>query len=185
MCSESGNITSSFRPKVLYHASENVDIKEFEPRMRYVRDPDEGPQIFATPYKALASEFLVPTNERWANGGSFNSIQYFVISDKTLFENIDKGGAIYTLPPETFETNSTKGLGSSEWTSSIAVRPSGKEVFKSGLKAMLELGVQVYFVDPHTYELIESSRDHGFSILAGIESENQKTGINNKSFELL
>lgn len=47
----------SNRPKILYHASPNRSINVFEPRREKVRDPEEGPVVFATPDKALASAF--------------------------------------------------------------------------------------------------------------------------------
>ena len=69
-----------------------------------------------------------------------------------------------------------------EVTSKSAVKPIAKQVYKSALAAMLEHGVQVYFVDKPTYKAINSSQDDCLSILQTLESENQRLGINIRSF---
>lgn len=166
------------KPKFLYHASPRRDIQEFEPRAQSVRDPEEGPVVFATPSEAYASMFIVRTDDRWSEKGRFNNVYYTVVSDKQRFKEMDKGGSIYTLPSETFSSDKTKNMGMTEWTSRKTVKSIRKTDYESGLEAMLEHGVQVYFVDPETWLRIKDSRDHGFSILLGQQSENQKKGIN-------
>lgn len=166
------------KPQVLYHASPYRDIEEFEPRAHSVRDPEEGPVVFATPSEVYASMFLVRTDDRWSEKGRFNSIYYTVINDRQRFEEMDKGGSIYVFPSDTFETDENKSMGSTEWTSKEPVKPLRKKDYDSGLEAMLEHGVQVYFVDTETWLKIKDSDDHGFSILLKQQSENQKRGIN-------
>jgi hypothetical protein len=170
------------KPSVLYHASFKRDIEVFEPRNETVRDTDEGPQVFATPDKRLATAFMIPTNDTWANSGAFNGVPYLVVGDEEKFRNLDKGGAIYTLPSDTFNTDPTKGLGDMEWTSSEAVRPVAKEEYESALEAMLHIGVQVYFVDMATYRATQNAEDHGYSILKGLLSLNEHRNINPVSF---
>lgn len=173
----------ALKPQIFYHATENRGIAEVEPRKINSRDKNEGEVVFATPSKVMATEFIVRTDGSWANGGRFGGKPYFVISDRERFEASDQGGAIYHLPSETFENNPSIGLGRGEWTSKVAVRPIDKDVYESGLQAMLEAGVQVYFVDKATYQEIKSATDHGYSLLKSLESENQKLGINPISFE--
>lgn len=168
------------RPAVLYHASENKNIEIFEPKAETVRDPEEGPVIFATPDKILASIFIVPTNDSWAQSGLFNGIHYFVCSDREKFKKLDKGGAIYTLLSDTFEYNPSKGLREKEWVSKLSVKPIDKEEFKSGLEAMLNFGVQVFFVDKETFKVIEEADDHGLKILSDLRSVNQERNLNVK-----
>jgi hypothetical protein len=166
------------KPPVLYHASPNKDIEVFEPRKESVRDATEGPRVFATPDKAVAAMFLVRTNDSWAAIGTFDGTPCFVIGDKERFTKLDTGGAIYSLPNTSFETDVTKGLKKLEWTSTENVRPTGKEAFDSALEACINYGVQVYFVDKETLQAIRNSSDHGLSILRKLESENQKIGRN-------
>ena len=161
------------KPAVLYHASSNTEIEEFEPRAESVRDKDEGPMVFASPDRAFATCFLVPTDDSWAKIGRFGEPGkkgpwHVVVSDRDRFEELDHGGAIYTLPSESFSTDPTKGVGTTEWTSPVAVKPIAKEVMQSGLQAMLEAGVQVYFVDRETFERIKQSDDHGKEVIDGL-----------------
>jgi len=165
------------KPSVLYHASPNRDIEVFEPRAESVRDENEGPVVFATPSKAFASCFLVNTNNSWTAISRFNGIQTIIISDRKRFESIDIGGAIYHLSSDTF-IHEIRGGGKDEWTSIVSVKPQSKDVFESGLQAMLDLGVQVYFVDSQTFSKISSADDYGYGILQNLESENQRLKSN-------
>lgn len=167
------------KPSVLYHASANRDIEIFEPRNEHVRDINEGPVIFATPQKDYASCFIVATDDSWVQISGFNNVQVVVISDQSRFEREDKGGAIYELPSDTF-VNEIRGSANDEWTSREAVRPIGKEVYELGLEAMLKYGVQVYFVEKYTFEIIKNAKDNGMSILRTLESENKKRDLNTK-----
>jgi hypothetical protein len=161
------------RPAALYHASRSTEIEEFEPRAESVRDKEEGPMVFASPDKAFATCFLVPTDDSWAKIGRYSEHGkrgpwHVVVSDRERFEALDHGGAIYALPSESFSTDPDKGVGVTEWTSPVAVRPIAKEIIPSGLQAMLEAGVQVYFVDRETFERIKHSDDHGKAIVDGL-----------------
>jgi uncharacterized protein (DUF2235 family) len=166
------------KPATVYHGSSNKGIERFEPRSQKVRDQTEGPKVFATSDKRMASVFIMGVDDSWGNSGMHNGIPYMVISDRARFEKLDQGGAIYHLPGDSFETDPNKGLGDIEWTSGEAVVPTDKEDHASALEAMLEHGVQVYFVDPATYHSWRTSSDHGLSILKNSISENQRRGIN-------
>ncbi len=166
------------KPQFLYHASPNRDIQEFEPRAQSVRDPKEGPVVFATPSEVYASMFIVRTDDTWSEKGRFNEVYYTVVSDRQRFEKMDKGGSIYVLPSDTFTTNETRSMGAAEWTSKEPVKPVSKTDYESGLEAMLQHGVQVYFVDKDIFQQIKDSNDHEFSILLKQQSENEKRGVN-------
>lgn len=174
---EASTAESREKPPVLYHASQKRDIERFELRGERVRDPNEGARIFATPDKRLATIFLVPTDDSWANSGFFGDTPHLIVSDENKFRAMDMGGAIYSLPSDRFETDLTKGLREKEWTSTEEVRPIGKKEYASGLTAMLESGVQVYFVDQETYEKTQDAPDGGYSILKTWQSENQRVGV--------
>ena len=167
------------KPEILYHASDNRKVKEFEPRALGIRDSNEGPRVFATPDKALASCFLV--RYKWIKLGLFNDIHYIVIAEKDKFLETDKGGAIYSMPNTTFQTDLEKGLKDLEWTSKEPVKPVGKEEFSSGLEAMLQSEVLVYFVDLEKFNTIQQASDHGQSILRTLKSENELRGMYFKS----
>lgn len=165
-------------PKVLYHSSPNLEIKIFEPRREKVRDPEEGPVVFATPDKALAAAFLVRTDGSWVKIGRFsdNNKQtpwHLVTKNKRRFRKLDVGGAIYHLPPKGFSSDPTKGMGDMEWTNTKKVRPIKKEVYTSGEQAMKELGVNLYFVNRRTFRAINKSKDHGRKIILSLSPESE------------
>lgn len=153
------------KPPVLFHASNNPDIEIFEPRARKVRDANEGPRVFATPSRAMAGIFLVETDDSWAHSGAMDGVPYIIISDEKRFRDLDKGGVIYSLPNTTFENDPEKGLRELEWTSAEPVTPTNKEFIPSALEDMIKNGVKVYFVDKATFQAVETSSDHGKSIL--------------------
>jgi hypothetical protein len=149
------------KPPVLFHASRNSDITIFEPRAEKVRDGNEGPRVFATPSRAMASVFLVETDDSWANSGAIDGEPYIVISDEARFRDLDKGASIYTLPNATFQNEPDKGLRELEWTSDQPVTPTSKEFIPSALQDMLAHKVKVYFVTKETFEELKDSTDPG------------------------
>jgi len=134
------------KPPFLYHATSNRNIEIFEPRAESIRDPNEGSVVFGTPSKAYVSMFIVKSNDSWTSKGRYNGVWYHAISDEERYRQLDKGGAIYTLPSDTFETDLTRGMKSMEWVSRVSVKPLEKEIYDSGIEAMLKNGVKVLFV---------------------------------------
>lgn len=168
------------KPGFLYHGSSSRNITLFEPRAESVRDPHEGPVIFATPDKTIATMFIISSNNSWTQSGLFREIHYFVCSNEKMFRKLDKGGAIYTFDSGQFENDPNKGLRTKEWTSKIPVKPIAKEEFDSALDEMINAGVQVYFVNEEAFQKIEKSSDHGNEILRNTVSENMKRNQNIK-----
>lgn len=134
------------KPKFLYHGSPNKNIDVFEPREESIRDPKEGPVVFATPDKVYASMFLVPSDDSWTSKGQFAGQYYHAIADEKRYKKLDKGGAIYTFSSEGFETDLTKSMKQREWISRGSVKPIKREIYESGLEAMKQLEVRVVFV---------------------------------------
>ena len=166
------------KPPFLYHASANKEIKTFEPRAKSVRDPKEGPVIFATPDLALATTFLVnEANDSWTQIGKINGVPYMVIRDKKHFMRRDKGGSIYKFNSGGFTSHPHRGMGDDEWVSKDPVTPVEKTDVKSALEAMIENGVQVFFVDTKTFNSVKHDADF-LNIIMGLESENKKRGKN-------
>ncbi|MBI4101284.1 hypothetical protein HY441_02315 [Candidatus Microgenomates bacterium] len=166
------------KPTVFYHVSTNREIEEFHPRNDTVRDLNEGPVIFACPDKVTAALFSVKTDDSWVASGFHNDVPYIAVSDEERFRKLDRGGTIYYLPGDTFTCDPELGMREKEWTSKVPVKPMDREHYDSGLELMLRQGVQVYFVDPPAWRAIKESDDHGFTILQGLISENQKRDIN-------
>jgi hypothetical protein len=161
------------KPPVLYHASSNNNIENFQPRNNKTRDPNEGPRIFATPSKAMASIFLVETDDSWAQSGECDGVPYLVISDEKRFRDLDNGGTIYTLPSDSFKNDPQKGLGELEWTSSKDVKPIEKETVASALDTMIKNGVKVCFLDSETFQKMQNASDGGESMLKDLLFNNR------------
>lgn len=171
MESEKNFIPKPEKPPVLYHASRSGEIDIFEPRIGKRRDENEGAQVFATPSKAMATIFLVDTDDSWTQSGAMDDVPYIIISDRQRFESLDQGGYIYSLPSDSFETDLEKGLRELEYTSAESVEPNGREFVPSALQAMIENGVKVYFVDQDTWREIQESEDHGEKIVSTLIPE--------------
>lgn len=148
------------KPKFLYHASANKNIKLFEPRNENIRDPNEGPVIFASPSKIYCSMFIVRTDNSWAGLGKYNDTWYCAIADKDRFLALDKGGAIYKLSSKSFETELTNPTKDMEWVSKEAVKPIERELFDSGLEAMLNYNIKVYFVNKIIFRNFRENMEH-------------------------
>ncbi|MES2314471.1 MAG: hypothetical protein V4524_00850 [Patescibacteria group bacterium] len=169
--SEKNFIAKPEKPPVLFHASRSPDIKVFEPRAEKVRNSNEGPKVFATPSRAMASIFLVENDDSWTQSGTIEDVPYIVISDKERFLNLDKGGLVYSLPSDTFENNPEEGLGDLEWTSDKKVVPIGQEFVPSALIDMIKNGVKVYFVNESQFHEIQNASDQGRSIIDSLTPE--------------
>jgi hypothetical protein len=168
------------RQKYFYHASPECGLKEIKPHMKTLpKDFTEGSVVFATDNFPFATMFLTPHDDSWANGGTFNNIPYFVISDRERFMESDKGGCIYLVGSESF-----KRLNNYEWFSKKRLKIRGKVNFTSGLTAMLIMGVQVFITTPKIYMQIKKAKDHGLSILNSLESENEKLGFKVDKLEM-
>lgn len=144
---------------VVYHGSTNLNIKTFEPKSEHIRDPNEGPVVFATPSIALASCYLFKWDDSWVHQliswKDNNKSDYeitMVISDKKKFQKDDLGGAIYFLPARGFGFSENKGLGIYEWINKGKVSPYTQMNFSSALKAMKTFKVNVYFVDKAQFD---------------------------------
>lgn len=169
------------KPKILYHGTARCDIEEFEPRLNPGSSgAANGPMVYATDDIVAASIFMLDVRSSFSVGQF--AAWYVIISEpRESFLSHDRGGCIYELLPDTFETGTVGGFGENEFASSVPVRPFRKQHFDSALDAILNNGVQVYFITPEQYEQIESAPQHGYAILKELESENQRRGINAKS----
>lgn len=173
------------KPAVLYIAAQTPGIQELTPMKGNFRDENEGAVIFSTPDKALASTFLVEGHgDHWMQIGFYENIPVVVINaDKEAFIQRDKGGTMYAVSSATFNYDPHKGMGEKEWTSHEPVKPLSETRYPSALDAMIENGVQVYFVDKKTFDAINNSNNQGYDILVGQASENEKRGEHIKSLK--
>jgi hypothetical protein len=168
------------KPKFLYHASPKCSLKKIEPRNETAPEGfDNGPVVFATDDFAFATQFLVPHDDSWANGGAIGGIPFFVISNRNKFITKDNGGSIYLVSSKKFTKFNKK-----EYVSEESVETESEVCFSSGLDAMIINGVQVYFVNKGLYKKIQSSPDHGAKVMNGLISENEKRVLKVKKLDI-
>ena len=89
----------STKPAILYHGSPHGEIEELGPRRESMRDPEEGPVLFATQDLAVATVFMFKS-KHWGSG-QFGDIPYaWIVETREEFIKKDKGGHIYVLPSD-------------------------------------------------------------------------------------
>jgi hypothetical protein len=145
------------RPTRLFHASPSTDISELEPRNEYPRYTGESNLVFATPHEELAAMFLSPRTINTEIGIYDDEYVIFINADEATYAEQDQGGAIYSLPIETFETDTTSGMRENEWYSKTPVKPIDKTVYRTSFEAMEKFNVKRYFVDDDTFQKIKSN----------------------------
>lgn len=143
------------RNRYLYHGSSNKDLTVLEPMRKSWRDEKEGPRVFATQHKGLATTFIPGK----ANKISVVDKQPFIlIRNKKSFLKKDKGGAVYKVKDDSFKNTKSGNKYRDdfpnkntfleyEWASRKKVKPVKKEVYDSSLDAMIDNKVIVYFID--------------------------------------
>ena len=161
-------------PELLFRGTPNRGVSLFVPKERVGRGSSERLVVSAAPDRTVATEFVVPIEDLKVVIGSIGGVRYYVCGDKQPFKEKDKGGAIYTLNPEGFEYNPDIGI----WTSTKPVETTSQEDVSSGLEAMIEAGIQVFFVDSETFNQFKESSDKGREILRNLTSENMRRDKN-------
>ena len=150
--------TEQVKPPFLYHGSVAGNIQSFIPRGAKNR-PAEPPAVYATPYLEIAIQSMA--NAYASNGGILDGRRFVCIPmTRKEFEQKDTGGSVYALPSETFTINNSGGGfgGSMEWVSTETVTPSSQQHYPSLLQALLQQGVEVYFVDPGIVDTITAAQ---------------------------
>jgi hypothetical protein len=171
------------KPPKLYHGSPNKNIELFEPRVSHGTGGADGKMVYASPDLAISSIFMAKVEGRWS-AGKFGNIPYALITaPREQFIEDDNGGVIYVLPSDTFDTDPQRGLGNAEWASPVPVAPSEQIEYQSALDAMIENGIQVYFVTPEKHAELKELPDKGRAYLSSLESENQRRRVNIREFD--
>lgn len=145
------------RPAKLFHASPSTDVVEFQPRNEYPRYTGEQKLVFATPHEELAAMFLSPRDIKTEIGVYDNRYVIFINSNEKDYVKYDKGGAIYSLPIDSFETDTIHGMGNTEWYSKVPVKPINKTIYATSLEAMDIFHVDRFFVSDDIFEKIKAN----------------------------
>src|SRR3989344_8337198 len=158
-------------PPFLYHGSPTGGLAALNPERRSGRRADEGPVVFATADLPFATMFMSPRrHDDWTRKGAHNGVWFEVVSDRARFLTEDTGGVVYKLSGSGFYQPEGYGM-RTEWVSKEPAPVLEELHFPSSLRAMVEHGVQVYFVDAETFARIDASDDHGYAIMQMLEPE--------------
>lgn len=170
------------KPQKLYHGSSNkidgplqVILRQDSPDHIHTRA-----SVFATGRADVASIFMFQFNEHIASIGLEQDIAYICIwGTPEEFSPRDKGGFLYVLPVTSFEKVGKEY----EWQSFESVFPMEVRRHESVIQAMMQYGVQVYFINNEdVFDQIRDQKDNRSTILKDLTSENQTQGLNIKSF---
>ncbi|MBI2029493.1 hypothetical protein HYT02_03705 [Candidatus Gottesmanbacteria bacterium] len=160
------------RPDFLYRGTPNKDTTQFTPKELVGLSSSARLVVSATSDRNVATKFIVPMEGLNIKTGFIDGISYYLCADETVFRQTDKGGAIHTFASYGFELISYQSV--DIWVNPNPVNSISKEVVSSGLTAMIDAGIQVYFVTPDTLELFNNSPDRRLDILKELVSENAK-----------
>jgi hypothetical protein len=163
---------------MLYHGSTQKGLKELRPATLESRKRGEKPLLFATPELPLAIIFI---SREIRECGMFNDVPYAVIrGSKEEYVASDKGGSVYELPGQGFEFDPSRSMNDREWFTRNPIKPLKEVHYPSCLEAMIDQGVQVFFVNSDELGAIKQSPDHGLAILQNMVSENERRNRNFK-----
>ncbi|MBP6856247.1 MAG: hypothetical protein KBC42_02110 [Candidatus Pacebacteria bacterium] len=148
------------KPPMLYHGSSNKNIEEFEPRPTTFNHSIKDNFIVATPYYKKALPYLFDgeiNGERksW-NSGVFGDGEIFAVIpvSEEDFRRNDKGGAIYKMSPEFFDSSEDRK--EYEWFSTVPVKPLEVEIFESILETWKDEGINAYFLTEEQYQFFRT-----------------------------
>lgn len=169
------------KPEYFFHGSPHKGLPSLQPRNTSVRNFEEGSVVFASPYIALATYFLVKTDDEWASigrlGTDYNDPFYIIIGDEQRFRTLDHGGAIYHVHSAPFTSNPLFGDTPYEWTCPHPIKPQIVRKYDSALLAMIQHRVQVYIVPREMFTPIMRDDMFRYYILRHHPSINDRLGL--------
>lgn len=151
--------------KVLYHASPHTNLSVIKPKHTLSKDKYIGDYVFATADHRLATMYLA-TKGVATLMNTDKGLWIAICCNEAKYLNQDRGGAIYELPADTFSETPQRGLSDYELVSKAPVKPINKTINKKSLDAMLDLGINIYFVDALTFEKLVADKNKRPKILS-------------------
>ena len=144
---------------ILYHASPDKNLAIIRPQRTLSKDVYTGDYVFATADKGLAAMYLATKGIATLMNPGASKPRIIICADPEAYAQRDSGGAIYTVPADTFAQSPQLGLEDTEMVSQHDIVPLNKEVYDSSLAAMKTFGIQVYFVNQEVFGQIMATRE--------------------------
>lgn len=140
--------------KYVYHASTNKGLKVLTPASN-PNAPGQGKHVFATTRKDYAATYLLPH----ACGPMYVDTEHtpmaiFINNDIKTIQQLDTGGAIYTVSAQGFVQTPQLGLEDTEVVNPNTVPVISSESYISALDAFTKLGIEVYLITNNIYQQI-------------------------------
>lgn len=132
------------KPKHLYYGSAEKNITIFKPTPNEFMGAEKD-FFFASPDRNAAIAYMYsgrPWSSRVDNDTGIISSIFPITREEFIGQ--DKGGAVYVFSPEKFTSHPKRKH--YEWVTEESIKPESVEVFASGLKAMEDAGIKMYFL---------------------------------------
>lgn len=138
----------------VYHASTNKNLSVLKP-VANPNAPGQGKHVFATTRKDYAATYLLPH----ACGPMYVDTEHtpmaiFINNTLKTIQQLDKGGAIYTVSAQGFMQTPQQGLEDTEIVNPNTVPVISSEIYESALSAFKSLGIEVYLINKALYQEI-------------------------------
>lgn len=148
-------------PKFLYHGSSKSGLKVIHPKKTLSKDKYIGDFLFASHNKILA--IMYTTVKGYYSLMSTNTSPLYIVicADKNEYIQKDREVSIYKFLSDSFENTPQSELKDYEFVSHNPVSAVSSETYSNALTAFRENGIDVYFVDKHTFDLIVDAGDKG------------------------
>lgn len=154
------------RHKILYHASPITGLTTINRANETPRFAGEDDYVFATPYKAVAAMFLASRNLNTEISKYGDKFVIFINASLEEYKKVDKGGSIYEVDGGQFKTDTTIGMGETEWVCDRSVDPLSEEAFGSSLQAMKSNQVEIYFLDNKTFTSVRNDPSNAMDLVS-------------------
>ena len=145
--------------EVLYHTSTNKDLEVIEPQRTLSSNVYIGDYVFATSNHKLAAMYLVARGTPILLNIKTAMPHLIICANPEEYRIRDRGGAIYTIPAESFHKTPQKGLEDSGLVSEVAITPISKKVYETSIEALREEGVEIYFVSKEQFDEIVNKKN--------------------------
>lgn len=144
---------------MVYHASPRKNLSQLKPQRTFSHDEFIGDFLFATADQRLAAMYLVTKGYPTLMSTDDTPAYVVICGNRDEYIKQDAGGAIYSLPADSFKLTPQLGLENYELVSRHAVTPAGKSQYKTSIHALHEVGVGVYFADKTDFDKFIKSKN--------------------------
>lgn len=127
-----------------------------KPQKTLSKDIYIGDYVFATSNKVLAAMYLTTRGVPTIMHYEYERPVIMIMASSEEYAKGDIGGAIYTVPAESFTNTPQAGLEDSEFVSSVEVMPISKKIYNSSIEAIKSMGITINFISKDYFNELSS-----------------------------